>query len=285
MRSALAAILRNLVIPFGAKSTDSAVILEGQPEAILLASDQTAVVIWQYSPDGTSRRGFLAGVEADPGIGGELHFFATDFAAPLFKRQFIDLFHNEDGSGQLALATQTAPLTLTWSAGGTGGIIDLGSSGTTLLTLTADALTLNGQAFYVGPEAFVSQAAMTAGSDTCAPDGVIRNMAGTGSVTSVALTKAKAGTRVKLRLMWTGFATSTTTNINLFVRINGVDYPVGGLSSAIGADRLDYYGEAMVPAGLAAGTYTVQARWSSTGTGTATRNAADWLLVSAQEVA
>jgi hypothetical protein len=117
MRSVLAGI-RNFVVPWGARRTDPAVILEGNPEAILLASGLGAAVIWQYSPTGSgNRRAFLAAVQ--PGVNyGQLHIFATDFAAPLFKRQFVDLTQMEDGSGSLDLAAQTSALTLSWGAAG-----------------------------------------------------------------------------------------------------------------------------------------------------------------------
>lgn len=108
-----------IIVPAGAGPLSNAVIVDGAPEAIMLASGQQAAIIWQYSPDGLTRRGFVVSVEPSTlgPAGGELHIFETDFAAPLFKQQLLDFSTFVDGSGQITIAgTANDSIVYAWKA-------------------------------------------------------------------------------------------------------------------------------------------------------------------------
>lgn len=109
------------------------------------------------------------------------------------------------------------------------------------------------------------------------------NMAGT---SSFSITKIYSGSHTRLRIdMAAGmFSTIATTAANIGVLINGTDHQITMLFINPASTHLMLVGSGYVT-GLAAGTYTVQARWlRSQGTGTLTRDANDWLSVCAREV-
>src|SRR5690242_18574732 len=206
MRSFLAG-LRRLIVPWGARPTDSAVIVDGAPDPILLASGQEAAIIFQYSPDGVVRRGFVLSVESSAGTNGELHLFQTDFAAPLFKQQLADFVASEDGSGQIKFGNvmNDGAFGASWNAAG-----DLTGASFPPPTATIGAGT--------------RQAGETRGVTTFA------NFAGNPSFTYSKVFGTTAGTT--LIVLWTAtvFFSANTAGVEFAVRIDGTDYPCGKLS-------------------------------------------------------
>lgn len=113
------------------------------------------------------------------------------------------------------------------------------------------------------------------------------NMAGVNNLTSFQFEKMYDETRVRLDMAGGWFCTNTLTDAEFALRIDGVDYPLAFMGSSVGTDRLTYNGFDYVPGGtIAAGTYTVQARWRRpAGAGTLSRGAGDDMLcISAREV-
>jgi hypothetical protein len=303
MRSSLAAILRNLVIPFGAGSTDAAVILQGQPDPILLASGAQAAIIWQYGING-SRRAFLSYVETDGTSVGEWHILATDFQNPLFKRQFIDLTHQEDGSGRIDIAAQTAPIVLTWGAGGAspatnisadtvgvGGTVSTSVGGPAIAigTSATSTLDLRGADITIGKTTTSRPAGSTAGINNAQNVGndstTSASYVNTVGTTSFSFTKDFTNTRVKLDMHITSQVSIAATGTRFGVSLNGTDYDVCQMVNAQANIRAQASGTTFIGSGLAAGTYTIQGRWKRvSGTGTCQRFVTDdWISISAME--
>lgn len=131
----------------------------------------------------------------------------------------------------------------------------------------------------------VSNPAVTSGTDTTASNS-FANMAGTGSVTSFSVTKNDGATKLRIDMSMTCFSDNVNTGCVIGVRINAVDTTVARTPATITSGiHFPVSGFAYVT-GLAAGVYTVQARWARAGsgpTGTLTRDSNDWLAVSAIE--
>lgn len=104
---------------------------------------------------------------------------------------------------------------------------------------------------------------------------------------SVSFTKIFAVTRVRFTLHlthWVSAAIPTTADFAM--RINAVDYPIALTyrNDTIGNHQAAS-GIAVVPGGLAAGAYTVQARWKrSAGTGTVQLDSNDRISFSVREI-
>lgn len=129
-----------------------------------------------------------------------------------------------------------------------------------------------------------SNQAVTSGSDTTTSSSFVA-MAGTGSVTSFSFTKVLSTTRVVLRIRGNWQNATAVSDASFGMRINGTDYECDrqSLNTTTNIGRFD--GFAVVPSGLAAGTYTVQAVWKRrSGTGTPTRSSTEWLSIEAKEV-
>lgn|GEM_PF-6592809 len=130
-------------------------------------------------------------------------------------------------------------------------------------------------------DAGVSAVAVTSGTDTTTSSSYA-NMAGTGSTTSFSFTKVLAATVVKVSIAASWVSNTAASTVEIGVLVDGTDYPCKRLPVVSGAG-VDQVGWAYI-SGLAAGTYTIQARWRrSTGTGTPTRAADQWLCLSAAE--
>lgn len=128
----------------------------------------------------------------------------------------------------------------------------------------------------------VSNAAVTSGSDTTTSSSYA-NMAGTGSVTSYSFTKALTSTRLKVTIAASYVALTNNATVQVGVLVSGTDYDCGRVLITTGAGGYSM-GWAYIT-GLAAGTYTIQARWKRTsGTGTASRGTDQWLSIACAEV-
>lgn len=107
------------------------------------------------------------------------------------------------------------------------------------------------------------------------------------TTSSFSFTKRATSSSIRIDMGFRAFSASAgSTGLRLAVRINGVDYDVA-LGYFTTTDQYEAFaGFAYVAAGLAPGTYTVQARWRrSTGTGTITTNSGiSELDMSAREV-
>lgn len=135
-------------------------------------------------------------------------------------------------------------------------------------------------------EAGISQVAMTSGTNTTTSATYV-SMAGTGSVTSFSFTKHAALTRIRIDMALTFYSNATTSGGRFGVQIDGVDYDICQLRAGLPAAtaHLQVAGFRLLPAGIAAGVYTVQGRWLRTeGAGTLTRDTGDWLAISAREI-
>ena len=131
-------------------------------------------------------------------------------------------------------------------------------------------------------EELISAQAVSSGSDTTT-SASYANMAGTGATTSFSFTKALTSTRVKIELI-AGWSSGTNSSVmRAGALVNGTDYDCGQI--ALGTGVTGYSAGFAVITGLAAGTYTVQARWKRvSGSGTPTRDSNMWLSMSAAEI-
>jgi hypothetical protein len=126
---------------------------------------------------------------------------------------------------------------------------------------------------------------LVAASDSTTSDTYV-NLAGAGA-TSFSFTKLATSTRIRLQMSATFFSSVTTMGPQFGVNINSVDYDVCRLSQNLPAASVHLLatGFAYVPAGVAAGTYTVQGRWRRlVAGGTLSRDGNDWLSIEAMEV-
>lgn len=107
-----------------------------------------------------------------------------------------------------------------------------------------------------------------------------------GGTSSFSFTKYHASTRVKIEMTSTSWATVGGTINQFGVNISGGigDYDVCQIYFNPASTHLQAAGFRIVPA-FAAGTYTIQGRWRrTTGTGTMSRDANDWLSICATEI-
>jgi hypothetical protein len=294
-----------IVVPSNADiaAGDPAVIVDGTPDPILLASGAEAAIIWNYGISG-SRRAFIGYVETDGLTVGEWHILATDFQNPLFKRQFIDLTHNEDGSGDMTLCAQTTPIFMRWNAAGANPAVDIsaddvgiggavtttvsgpaiaiGTSITTSLDLRADAITIGDstRSYPAGSTAGINNA-QNVGNDSTTSASYV-NTVGT---SSFSFTKDFASTRIKLDMHITSQVSVAATGTRFGVSLNGTDYDVCQMVNPQANIRAQASGTTFIGSGLAAGTYTIQGRWKRvSGTGTCQRFVTDdWMSISAME--
>jgi hypothetical protein len=132
--------------------------------------------------------------------------------------------------------------------------------------------------------AMLSVVGTTSGNDETTSSTLV-NMAGTGAVTSFSYTKLYSAslTRVKAHMAASFTAITNNTLAEFALRIDGTDYVM--CSSAPGATNYAYPSGDRFITGIAANTYTVQARWRrASGTGTARRDVNTWLSVVLEEV-
>lgn len=128
----------------------------------------------------------------------------------------------------------------------------------------------------------INAQAVTSGIDTVTSTSYV-NMAGTGSVTSLPFTKRFVGTRLKVDVRATMYATTATQDAFIGVRINGTDYDVVKQPAVLN-ERQPFTAITHIE-NIPAGEQTVQMRWRRTSTsGTPTRDTADWLSVCVEEV-
>lgn len=132
----------------------------------------------------------------------------------------------------------------------------------------------------------ISGLSTTSGIDTCTGSSY-QDMAGTGAVTSFSFTKAysSAVSRIKVTINQTLYQTGGSFPfVQLGVHIGSTDYDlVGATLSQVGTNT-QLAGFAYIT-GIAAGTYTIQARWKRvSGTGTLSRDPANFLCMDAIEV-
>lgn len=154
------------------------------------------------------------------------------------------------------------------------GTVRFQSSGGVVLKgdmVTASNNTINGQA-------------VTSGTDTTTSATYV-NLAGTGSVTSLSFVKRFTATAIEIAMHPTCYFQTAQAGAKFGARVNSVDYDVCRCVPATVNEHFQVSGVAKVAAGLAAGTYTIQARWLRfIGTGTLTRDVNDWFSMSAREV-
>lgn len=249
-----------LIIPSSAGPLDNAVIVDGNPEQILLDSGQEAAIIWQYAAAG-ARRGFVLSVEPKPtNDGGEWHIFETDFLAPLFKQQLLDLTANTNGSGVLALAqgTNNAFVRIDWdSSGNLTGFQTPPIAHKSCSPLTAHGVDSTTSASFVD---FVGSPSFSFDKDV-------------GPVS-----------RLIVRMDATWFGSVANTGIEIGVNIDGTDTLLGRLAATTPAgSHLFLSGEEEI-SGLAAGSKTIKPRWrrpaAGGGAGTVQADAQDtWRLI------
>lgn len=132
----------------------------------------------------------------------------------------------------------------------------------------------------------VSSLSTTSGSDTCTSSSY-QSMTGTGSQTSFSFTKrfGSAISRIKVTIHQTLYQSGGSLPFaQLGALVNGTDYDlIGATISGSGVNTM-MSGFAYIPS-IAAGVYTIQARWKRvSGTGTLTRDTLNWLAFEAMEV-
>lgn len=251
MRSFLAG-LRRLIVPWGARPTDSAVIIDGAPDPILIASGQEAAIIFQYSPDGVVRRGFVLSVESSAGTNGELHLFQTDFVAPLFDQQLADFVAAENGSGSIRFGNvmNDGSFGVQWNAAG-----DLTGANFPPPTATTE-----------GPTARVLESTASA---------TFVNFSGNPSFTYSKVFGTTAGTTLIVLWSATVFFSANTAGVEFAVRIDGTDYVVAKLApTTLTGIRMQVSGSTQI-GGLSAGNKTITPRWRRIGVGNAQVDTAD----------
>lgn len=108
------------------------------------------------------------------------------------------------------------------------------------------------------------------------------SLTGTSSAT---ITKSQGtATQLRIDLSVSSWCNGTLTLVRFGVLVNGVDYDVTQIKHADSGKHAFATGTAYI-SGLAAGSYTIQARWRRvTGTGTLTRDIEDWLSLAVTEV-
>lgn len=180
----------------------------------------------------------------------------------------------------------SADILMTTSSPGTGATIALQAPGDGVYA--SDALyvvSAGGTTLKVCPSwSGISAAATTSGADTTTSATYV-NMAGTGSATSLTFVKQQDDTAVRVRIEFGAFVTTAIAGVDYGFRVNSLDFQVGRFLFNTTAQHLPLSSTGGIAAGaLAAGTYTVQARWKRyTGTGTLNRNADDWLAMTVEE--
>ncbi|MFG2059659.1 hypothetical protein ACGFI9_37175 [Micromonospora sp. NPDC048930] len=107
------------------------------------------------------------------------------------------------------------------------------------------------------------------------------------SATSFPVKKWATSSKLYVTMRFEAFSSAASTGLRLGVRINGVDYDVAYQYFTSANIYVPFSGWAYVASGLAAGTYTVQARWKvATGPGVInTHNAISELDMGVREVA
>lgn len=129
----------------------------------------------------------------------------------------------------------------------------------------------------------VNAAATTSGTTTTTSAAYV-NMAGTGAQTSFSFTKLRSDTDLVVFMAVSRYDATSASTAMYGVNINSTDYDMmlhilnQTLNHQFAAAQRNI-------SGLAAGAYTVQARWKRQGgTGTLTRDNLDWLSVHVMEM-
>lgn len=174
---------------------------------------------------------------------------------------------------------------MNWGPGSAALDVRLFRSGTgELSTDTGDALKVSGD-FVAGSENGINVTGPTSGTDSSTSTSYT-NMAGTGATTSFSFTKRFAGTRIKIEFAATFWSTNADTGVQFGVNFNATDYDICRLmgNTLTANQRLHTSGFRYISS-VAAGAYTIQARWKkiAIGTGQINRNLEDFLCISAKE--
>lgn len=106
------------------------------------------------------------------------------------------------------------------------------------------------------------------------------------ATSSQAVTKASAGTRLRIEFSCSSFATVAVNTITSFaVLVNSVDYDISRFYFNNTSEHHACPTGVVYVSGLAAGAWTVQARWKRTSaTGTCGLDANDWITLDVMEV-
>jgi len=197
------------------------------------------------------------------------------------------------GTGGLQLSSPSKSLTedqatillATSQAGVSGAQIYLQAPGDGIYVSDRLYVRADGSAVRVCPSSGgVSAAATTSGADTTTSSSYA-NMAGTGSVTSFGFTKQYDDTRIRVRMELGAWCNGAVpSGVDFGVRIDTTDYQVGTLTFNVAGQHMPLSSTGYI-SGVPSGAHTVQARWKrhGSGTGTITRDANDWLSITAEE--
>jgi hypothetical protein len=115
---------------------------------------------------------------------------------------------------------------------------------------------------------------------------VSSSYANLGATSSFSFVKEYTSTKIKIEMSASAQTNGLATGVRYGVLINGTDYDVCQMVYPSSTVRFLAAGVAVVTSGLAAGTYTIQARWKRvSGSATVQRFITDdWLSVCATEV-
>lgn len=106
------------------------------------------------------------------------------------------------------------------------------------------------------------------------------------ATSSFSFTKAQSTTKLVVHMHFTAYCTVAASALEVAVQVNSVDYTVAGSTYNTLSSHLQISGvHPNVAPGLAAGVYTIQARWRrASGTGTFNVDGADRLSILVEEV-
>jgi hypothetical protein len=102
---------------------------------------------------------------------------------------------------------------------------------------------------------------------------------------SFSFTKLLNDTRLRVDIATSQYFSANTAGVQYATLINGADYLMAQLNqTTLASVHMGCAGFRYI-SGIPAGTYTVQARWLRTGTGTVNADNNDWLSFSCREIA
>lgn len=168
-----------------------------------------------------------------------------------------------------------------WSDGTNPSDTDLSRNAAGVLQ-TSGRFLVGGSTKDVAASCKANTAGLFAGSNTSTST----SYANLGSPASIAsFVKQFTATAILVWMDVTVSAVTAAAAAKFGVQVNGVDYDVSLLNELLVGDNLQCSGVAIVAAGVAAGTYTIQGRFKRNGgTGTVTLGTNDWCSMAALEV-